>query len=252
MSNDLRAQYETLWSGGWETSHGDPGPSYMTRRRLFIRCVKRVYRPGVRILDVGCGNGSLLRDICDRFPSVGEACGVDISETALSPARRLVPEAAFARCDVAEERLPFDQGFDLVTCCEMLEHVPDWRAVLVGMARALWPGGAAVISVPHSMAHWSPNDEAIHHLRRFQKAELCRAIEESGLRVARALVWGSVVYNLYGSLLLSKVKPETTMKPKGPLRKFVTRVLYSCFFADDLFTDLGNGWMLFAIARKPK
>lgn len=67
------------------------------------------------VLDVGCGDGRLLRELPNRLMAVG----VDYAMNSL---RRSVKNGIHASAD----RLPFaDASFDLVLCCEMLEHLPD-------------------------------------------------------------------------------------------------------------------------------
>jgi SAM-dependent methyltransferase len=61
----------------------------------------------------------------------------------------------------------------------VLEHVPDDAAVVRGFHRLLRPGGLAVVTVPASMALWSDWDEALHHYRRYRRAQL-RALFPAG------------------------------------------------------------------------
>lgn len=250
--SDSRDVYERLWAGGWRSSSlTAPGASYRTRRRLFLSCFRPVYRPGARVLDVGCGNGSLLADIARRHRDVGPLIGTDVADAALDVARQALPEGRFFRCDPQVDAIPVGEPCDIVTSSDVLEHTADYRAVIARMRDALRPGGALIVSVPHSMAHWGPHDEAVGHVRRFERDELAGALERAGLRVARLFTWGSVLYGLYYRLLLNRVSPARTWKPKSWLMRRAHDALYLALFADDLFVNVGTGRMLFAVARRP-
>jgi len=246
-----RDVYERLWSGGWRSSSRTaPGASYRTRRRLFLSCFRSVYRPGARVLDVGCGNGSLLADIARRHPDVGPLLGTDIAEAALEVAREAVPAAEMFCCDPQTGPIPIDEPCDIVLSCEVLEHVDDPESVVAQMRDALRPGGALVMSVPHSMKHWGPHDEAVHHVRRLERDEVTELLTDAGLHVERMFTWGSVLYDIYYRALLNQVSTELTWKPKSWLMRRAHDVLYTALFLDDLFINVGTGRMLFAVARR--
>lgn len=96
---------------------------------------------GKRTLDVGCGGGLLA----EEFARLGCAVtGVDPSEKSLEAARAHALEAGLAigyRQGVGE-RLPFPDGaFEIVYCCDTLEHVDDLDKVISEISRVLKPGG---------------------------------------------------------------------------------------------------------------
>ncbi|WP_457107194.1 class I SAM-dependent methyltransferase [Methylobacterium sp. P5_C11] len=100
--------------------------------------------PGKRILDIGCGPGTLARRLVDEGAVV---TGIDPGTAALAKARAAVPEARF---EVAGgEALPFpDASFDGAVLLNALHHVPDPAAALVEAARVLVPGGRLVVVEP--------------------------------------------------------------------------------------------------------
>jgi 2-polyprenyl-6-hydroxyphenyl methylase / 3-demethylubiquinone-9 3-methyltransferase len=97
-----------------------------------------------RALDVGCGGGLLAEEVAGLGFSV---TGVDPSAASLETARAHARESSLEidYVEGAGERLPFeDASFELVYCCDVLEHVEDLDAVLAESRRVLKPGGLYV------------------------------------------------------------------------------------------------------------
>ena len=102
---------------------------------------------GKRVLDVGCGGGILSESM---FFKGAEVVGIDLGEKALSVAKLHQLESG-AKVDyqyIAVEQLALRQpeSFDVVTCMEMLEHVPDPSSIVAACARLVKPGGTVFFS----------------------------------------------------------------------------------------------------------
>lgn len=98
---------------------------------------------GLRVLDVGCGGG-ILADAMAR--SGAEVLGIDLAAKALKVAQLHALEAqtpGVTYREVSAEALAAEQPgtFDVVTCMEMLEHVPDPGSVVRACATLVKPGG---------------------------------------------------------------------------------------------------------------
>jgi ubiquinone/menaquinone biosynthesis C-methylase UbiE len=104
--------------------------------------------PGRRVLDIGCGDGSLVR----FFAKTGaHATGVDISAEVLARARTAKPVADETFTEARGEALPFpDASFDIVVYFNALHHVPVavQAAALREAARVLIPGGMLLVVEP--------------------------------------------------------------------------------------------------------
>lgn len=97
-----------------------------------------------RILDIGCGGGTLAKRLSEDGAAV---TGIDPGDAALAQARAAVPEARFEAA--SGEALPFpDASFDGAVLLNALHHVPDPAAALVEAARVLVPGGSLVVVEP--------------------------------------------------------------------------------------------------------
>lgn len=95
----------------------------------------------VRLLDVGCGGGVLT----EEFARLGcEVTGIDISAESISTAHT---HAQSEGLSIAYQigsaiQLPFSGSrFEVVSCCDVLEHIPQWIQVIMEVSRVLKPGG---------------------------------------------------------------------------------------------------------------
>jgi len=100
-----------------------------------------------RVLDIGCGGGILSEAMAAKGAHV---TGIDLSEKALGVARlhKLESAAPVEYRLVAAETLAAESpnAYDVVTCMEMLEHVPEPASVVAAVATLVKPGGTVVIS----------------------------------------------------------------------------------------------------------
>lgn len=125
-------------------------------------------RPGLSLLDCGCGVGSITLDLAE-IVAPGRVVGIDLDEGQLAIARqaavqRGLTNVAFEQGSVYD--LPFDDGaFDAVLAHTLLFHLSDPVAALRSMRRVLAPGGVAAISDDDDgTVVFSPDDPA---MRRF-------------------------------------------------------------------------------------
>lgn len=106
---------------------------------------------GRRVLDVGCGGGILAESMARQG---AEVLGIDLAERSLKVAQLHALEAGIASLayrEVAVEALAAEQPgrYDVVTCMEMLEHVPDPASVVQACATLVRPGGWVFFSTLH-------------------------------------------------------------------------------------------------------
>lgn len=98
---------------------------------------------GKRVLDVGCGGGILADSMARRGANV---LGIDLATKSLKVAQLHALEAQTSNInyrEISAEDLALEQpaGFDVVTCMEMLEHVPDPQSIVEACATLVKPGG---------------------------------------------------------------------------------------------------------------
>jgi SAM-dependent methyltransferase len=192
---------------------------YRGRRRVIRAELDRLpLPPGARVLDAGCGSGRTLQELVDY----GDVSGIELNTEAAALARgRALGDVEVGRL----EELPWEDGtFDLITCLDVIEHVPDDTAALAELRRVCRPGGWLLVTVPAYQALWSRHDEANHHYRRYSRAALRAAAGAAG--------WELVLMSSFNSLLLA---------PAAAVRLAQRRLGTHNGYTNDL--DLGPAWL---------
>ena len=124
-------------------------PSHMHRHFIGpLIELSGVRKRNVRVLDVGCGNGSTVGEF---LALRCEVVGIDLSKEGIEVARRAYPTARF-ECLPADDHILENlqcEPFDVVISTEVIEHLYDPHSFVLGCYRALRPGGRFVLSTPY-------------------------------------------------------------------------------------------------------
>lgn len=143
---DLRSEIYT-------PGHTDNASDFMSRRSLeshggfFLPYL----RPGLSVLDCGCGPGSITMGVAARI-APGEAVGIDLARSQIERARAAAEREGRrnVRFEIGDAySLPFESGrFDRVFSHALVEHLADPAAALRGLFRILKPGGIVGVCSP--------------------------------------------------------------------------------------------------------
>lgn len=171
------------------------GPLVKSRVALLS---KEIERAGAkRILEVGCGNGSVLQSLSEEFGDSIYAEGIDVAEAyGVSGGKTRIRQM-----DVLEMEYP-DGHFDMVYCFHILEHVQDLSVALSEITRVLTPGGRLVIIAPIEVIRGSQSAIEAILLKRclFRGLKLARELH-------RRVIHPVEIYKTpSGSLVLAKKK----------------------------------------------
>jgi SAM-dependent methyltransferase len=161
---------------------------YRGRREIVRTELDRLELPeDAEILDAGCGSGRELQDLV----AYGTVHGVELDPDAASYAdSRGLGEVKVG----AVEELPWDDAmFDLITCLDVLEHVPDDRRALIELRRVCKPGGWLLVTVPAYPSLWSLHDRANHHFRRYSRGTLRHSTRDAGWELSRLTAFNSIL-----------------------------------------------------------
>jgi len=140
------AKFDALADHWWDPQ-GDFKPLHDINPLRLDFIDARATLAGQRVLDVGCGGGILAEAMAYRGADV---TGIDLGEAPLAVARQHAKESgvAIAYRHISVEEMAAEQPgeFDVVTCLEMLEHVPAPASVVQACATLVKPGGQVFFS----------------------------------------------------------------------------------------------------------
>lgn len=142
---------------------------------------------GLRVLDVGCGVGTLSLYAAAQGASVQ---GIDISPRAVSLAQAAAEALQLQNARFAVGEVGAGKGeYDLVLCSEVIEHVPDELQFLRHLVSQLKPGGRLILTTPSSqnllyrLGYYRRFDAEVGHLRRYTAASLRQRLSAAGLEI---------------------------------------------------------------------
>jgi SAM-dependent methyltransferase len=168
---------------------------FRARNRLITGLVRGVvpeFPPGYRVLEVGCGNGNVLRHLSQACPD-GLTIGMDFFEEGLRLAR-LRTACPLVQGDARHS--PFGRRFHLIGMFDVLEHLADDMQMLRDVRALLEPGGVLLVTVPARRSLWSYFDEGSQHFRRYEQPELGEKLREAGFEVRHLSYFMCSIYPL--------------------------------------------------------
>ncbi|OUR72384.1 bifunctional 3-demethylubiquinol 3-O-methyltransferase/2-polyprenyl-6-hydroxyphenol methylase [Methylophaga sp. 41_12_T18] len=140
------AKFNALASGWWDTE-GQSKPLHEINPLRLRYIESRSPLKGQQAIDVGCGGGILTEALAKAD---AQATGIDMGETALKIARLHAMEAEltvnYEHITVEQKAEQSAAQFDVVTCMEMLEHVPDPVSIIKSCSQLVKPGGDVFFS----------------------------------------------------------------------------------------------------------
>jgi 2-polyprenyl-3-methyl-5-hydroxy-6-metoxy-1,4-benzoquinol methylase len=193
---ELREFYEKGYERGLGIAQIPDANDFMYS--LILRNLIPYLRPKLKALDLGCHTGGLTLYMARAGC---EAVGIDIALNAIETARKSASFHGIA--NVRFECLDFIRQwdtpnlFDLVLCCNVIEHIPQDQAFLEKIAYSLKKGGRLLLIAPTIYSShfritkriWGKcvHDEQVGHLRRYAKDQLIEMSEKVGFHVDKSI-----------------------------------------------------------------
>lgn len=163
-------------------------PRYLFRKLNILRILKE-QNDIKTFVDVGCGAGELALTLVGKgFSGVGLDYSADAIKTAESLRRKK---------NISDKKLALIKGdqselgrkkYDVVICCEVLEHVKEDAALLKKLIAV--SNKYLLISVPAKQKLFDESDEAVGHFRRYEKEDLIKLVETNGLMIKEMVNYG--------------------------------------------------------------
>jgi len=236
------------------------GPRDIYRNSLLLNEIIKHVKAG-KILDFGCGRGSILFSLA----KMGfEMFGIDNSDLVinyLNGKKTSLPYGKSIHIIKGSDNplRDYKESFDAVFAGEVIEHFEDDMGLVKRFYSTLKPGGICVASVPAHMNLWDINDDYSRHFRRYETNELSNIFIKSKFKIIKLYYWGFPLTLIWHRLIFLKYinkkidKKVSDRKLTGLIKFFFTnellmKVFSLPFYLDNLFNwlKLGNGIIIVA------
>jgi SAM-dependent methyltransferase len=212
-----RDDWDRHWQEYSEAAERNPAQDY--RRELILSLLGiRGSGEGVRIIDIGSGQGDMAAAIRSRFPAA-EILGLELALSGVEISRRKVPGAGFVQRNLLDQTEPLEHQRGWAThavCSEVIEHLDD-PALLLRNARAYMDEGCCLI-VTAPGGPMSAFDRHIGHRKHWRKCEIEILLREAGYAPEYVTGVGFPFFNLYRCLVILRGKKLISDVSAGPTR----------------------------------
>lgn len=226
-------------------------------RKIALTCWRLA--PGMKVLDLGCGDGFLIEALCPKTTEAIDAVDIHLTDEQVASFSKARPRLSFHNSDHSLAK----NDYGVITMFDVLEHVEDDALFLrETISRHARPGGIVFCTVPAFQCLFSAHDTFLHHHRRYSLPELLHLLDRAGLKVIASGYLFSLLLPLRALVVLAeKLVGVTDRNPgighwrHGPV---VTSLITSILDADNLFLRVLNkvgikipGLAVWAICKTP-
>lgn len=217
---------------------------YRAKSDALLRTVRGLNVDSV--LDVGAGSGFFSRRLLELTPARGATC--------VDPNYPADQDIAINGKTLRMRQNVASSSADLVLMMDVMEHVPDDRALVAEYVGLCASGTHFVVTVPAFMWLWSGHDVFLEHYRRYTLRQLESVLTDAGLQVLRGhYFFGSVLPLVAAVRAIKRLRGgevTTDMRREGPI---ANTLLYDLCSAETRLMHLNKlgGTSVFALAVKP-
>jgi SAM-dependent methyltransferase len=245
MRNDFEKKYHLLEEKHWW---------FVGRREIILALARKYYldRKRIKILEIGCSGGPLLKLLVSRGYS--GVVGIDNSKEAIQLCKARGFKDVFLMDGVSPQ---FDcEEFDLIIASDVLEHIQDEERAVKEWKRVLKKGGIIICFVPALTALWSKHDEDNEHCRRYTKKDLKDIFAKNDFKIIRSSYWNialffpMLLYRLVTRTFLKKSLTSQLKESNYALNLFLSKLLLIENFFLAMGINYPIGISVFAVAKK--
>ena len=172
-----------------------------------------------RILDMGCGNGSITRIL---YTKGFQIVGMDTSATGIAHCQSLMPEAMFLKASVYDDPAVIGpEPFDAVVASEVIEHLYSPAGLLRFAAKVLSPRGRLILTPPYHGywknlalsitdkwdSHWMPLREG-GHIKFWSVSTMSRLLDNEGFEVTKIVGCGRLPLFWKSMLIVARKRSD--------------------------------------------
>jgi SAM-dependent methyltransferase len=245
------------WNEHWDhfAAAASRNPAQQMRHAIVARLLRSDHGGhGLRVLDIGSGQGDLLARLRDALPKA-KLLGFELSASGVEISRLKAPGADFVAADLfrpPEEVEAYHGWATDAVCSEVLEHVDSPVDFLRAVRLYLRTDARLIITVPGGPM--SAFDRQIGHRRHFDRRSISGVVAKSGFAVERVYLSGFPFFNLYRLVVIARGKKlvaDVDVGHRGPsaFTAHLTMALFRGLFRFNL-VDFPLGWQVVAVARK--
>lgn len=224
-------------------------PANLYRYNLIASYIAALDGSKKRIVDLGCGNGELLRYLHEK--QVGEQYwGFDGSSAIVERNRRAHKFADFAQADLQRPDLfPTGLNADVVICSEVVEHMPNYLPAFAIAELSLRPRGLFIATTQGGKRR-RHDIELLGHLRHYDIDQLALKIQEAGFTIIKKQKLGWPILNMQkvaASMFMGQVSKELASHSNPSL---LFRFACKCVGVGLKFSSTNHGPQLLVCAEK--
>ena len=254
MASSARDDWDRHWGEYSQAAQQNPAQEY--RRRVMFSLLRLDNSgTGVRLLDIGSGQGDMAAAVRAAFPRA-EIVGLELSQSGVEISRQKVPDARFVQCNLLEQVAPPQELRGWAThavCSEVIEHVDDPSQLLRSARQYMGPGCRLVVTAPGGPM--SAFDKHIGHRKHFRPSEIELLFREAGYLPERVTGAGFPFFNLYRCLIVlrgQKLIEDVSARQKSPASPYarMTMAVFHRLFRLNLNSSPW-GWQMVGKAQAP-
>ena len=175
------------------------GDNFTYRTILYV--INRYLRGEKKVLDIGCGAGTLDFYLANKGHDV---TGVDISKNAIKSCTETAKNLGIKDIKFIQINFPkqiINAKFDFIIFSEVIEHLQDDKLALIQIVKLLRKSGILILTTPsidaplHKWGLTKEFDKRVGHLRRYDVKQLQKMINESGFKITELIITEGPIRN---------------------------------------------------------